>query len=344
MPLWKGRVERRGAGSSGWSAEADCGDTRDAFAVIVWEPPAGLTSPPYDQEMLMTIQTRTDAVTHGKRSTYVAGCRCAPCTEANRVAQAAWARRRLYGVEPSMTDAQPVREHVQQLMAQGMGWRMIAKAAGVGTTTMGSLLYGRNRLLADGRREPPSRRMHSETAARIMAVELTLADGAVVDATGTVRRLQALVAAGTSQSDLASRLGMLEANFGRLVNADPLQTQVTVKTRAAVAALYEQLWNPACPDSRAVAHARRKGWPPPMAWDDETIDDPNAVPEGVGPAGARRAFDEVVWRRELGEPLEVIARDLGIRLDSLERNLARHHARSAVAHRTDPVQEARCAS
>lgn len=118
--------------------------------------------------------------------------------------------------------------------------------------------------------------------------------------------------------------------MGKLINAEPGRVQVTVQTRAGVAALYEQLWNPAHPNPTAVAHARRHGWAPPMAWDDETIDDPNATPEGVGPAGTRRSFDEVVWRRELGEPLDVIARDLGMRVESLERNLARHQARPAA--------------
>lgn len=192
-----------------------------------------------------------DGRVHGKRSTYVAGCPCDACREGNRVAQADWSRRRLYGVEPSL-----------------------------------------------------------------------------VDATGTARRLQALVAAGTTQADLACHLGVLPGNLGPLVNGE--NPQVTARTRQAVAALYEQLWNPAHPDPRAVAHARRKGWAPPVAWDDESIDTPDARPEGVGPAGARRAFDEVAWRRALGEPLDVIARDLGLRLSSLERALARHHARAAA--------------
>lgn len=67
-----------------------------------------------------------------------------------------------------------------------------------------------------------------------------------------------------------------------------------------------------------------------MAWDDETIDDPAVAPQGVGPAGARRAAEEVAWRQALGEPLEAIARDLGIRLESLERTIARHQTRTAA--------------
>ncbi|WP_394275201.1 hypothetical protein [Luteococcus sp.] len=275
----------------------------------------------------MTVQTRSDAV-HGKRSTYVAGCPCVPCREANRVAQADWSRRRLYGVESSLVDAAPVREHVRQLMAQGMGWKTITKAAGVSTSTMTNLLYGRNRLLRDGRREPPTQRMRREVAERVMAVELVLADGALVDATGTVRRLQALVAAGTTQAELANRLGMLESNFGRLIHG--ADAQVTVRTRTMVATLYEQMWNPTHPNPKAVAHARCQGWAPPMAWDDETIDDPKVAPQGVGSSGARRVLDEVAWRRALGEPLEAIARDLGMRIESLERNIARHQARTAA--------------
>lgn len=269
-----------------------------------------------------------EGLVHGKRSSYVAGCHCDACREANRAWMEDWNRRRLYGVPSAMVDAQPARDHVRALMSQGMGWKTIAKAAGVSTSTMTHLLYGRPRPSKTADREPPAQRLRRETAGKILAVEFSLAGGALVDATGTVRRLQALVAAGTPQTRLATHLGMQDGNFGRLVNGDTVQ--VTARTRDAVKALYDQLWCPQHPDPHAVAHAKRRDWAPPMAWDDDTIDDPDARPEGAGEAGARRSAEEAVWRRELGEPLDAIARDLGLRPESLERALARHQARAAA--------------
>lgn len=59
---------------------------------------------------------------------------------------------------------------------------------------MSNLLYGGNRLWVDGWRESSAQRMRRGVAGRILAVELALAGGALVDAAGMVCRLQALVA------------------------------------------------------------------------------------------------------------------------------------------------------
>ena len=116
-----------------------------------------------------------------------------------------------------------------------------------------------------------------------MSTSADLAPAALVDATAARRRLQALVALGWSQAKLAARLGMTPSNFGAMLD----RGQVLAATDRAVAALYRELWDRA-PDesthrakisaSRARNYARGRGWPPPMAWDDEAIADPAAVP------------------------------------------------------------------
>ncbi len=75
---------------------------------------------------------------------------------------------------------------------------------------------------------------------------------------------------------------MLPGNFGRLVNGGT--GQAAVRTRTAVATVYEQGWNPECPNPQVVALACGKGWAP-MAWGEEMIDAPGEDPEGVGSAG-----------------------------------------------------------
>ena len=60
----------------------------------------------------------------------------------------------------------------------------------------------------------------------------------VLEAHGTRRRLQALVAIGYSQSYLADRLGIHAGNFGTMFHH---RGQVTVATARAVADLYDEL-------------------------------------------------------------------------------------------------------
>jgi transcriptional regulator with XRE-family HTH domain len=228
----------------------------------------------------------------GKYACSECRCRCAACRAANTDAMREWRRRKAYGVA-SFVDAVPVRAHVRQLQAAGLGWIRIAELAGVSRSVIAELLYG------TAHREP-TKRVRPTTARQILAVTATLgvlADAAHIDATGTRRRLQALVAIGWSQSELARRLGVLPSNFPYLLDRD----QVRAATARAVVALYDQLWNAPPPDENARWRARRlaeaKGWLPPLAWDDETIDDPAAGPqlgEGAGPV-----VDEVAIERVL---------------------------------------------
>ena len=59
---------------------------------------------------------------------------------------------------------------------------------------------------------------------------------------------------------------------------------VRVKTARVVAEVYDRLWDKPAPEGRnrscALAMARRKGFVPPLAWDDDEIDDPAARPHG----------------------------------------------------------------
>lgn len=49
---------------------------------------------------------------HGVRGSYVRGCHCEECTEANRAYVARTERAKLYGTwESAFTDAAPVRAH-----------------------------------------------------------------------------------------------------------------------------------------------------------------------------------------------------------------------------------------
>ncbi|WTA33825.1 hypothetical protein OIA45_48960 (plasmid) [Streptomyces chartreusis] len=157
---------------------------------------------------------------------------------------------------------------------------------------MSKLLYG------DGPRGlEPSRRVRPETALKLLAVEPTLnnlGDRTAIDGTGTRRRLQALVYAGWTQSELARRIQMNRANFARTI----VSSLVEVATLKATRVVYDELWrvDPVAwgvPVFRAAASRRiavSNGWAPVGAWDDDTIDTPEAFPDWTGRCGTPQGY------------------------------------------------------
>lgn len=267
---------------------------------------------------------------HGTRSCYTAGCRREECREANRLYAAKRERLALYGRPTTdLVPAAPVRAHVARLQAAGVGWRRIAELAGIGTGPMKKLLWGHR-----SRGHGPSTRVRPATAAAILAVRADLSSPAAhayIDATGTHRRLRALVSIGWSQRRLADALGLTRSNFGAMMT----RTQVRGATARAVADLYEQLWNktPAAAnrwEETGISYARRyaaeHGWPPPMAWDDDTIDDPDAtadVPTRMPVLPRLPSGDELLWLLTQGETIATLARRYGALELSVERAVYR---------------------
>lgn len=263
---------------------------------------------------------------HGTRARYVGGCHdCEPCRAANREWARTYARQRVQrahgALPPAFVDAEPARRHVRALMAAGMGRRTVVARSGVATSVVSNLLYGR-----PGRR--PSKRISPGTEAKLMAVALVHADHACIDATGSLRRLRALVTIGWSQRQLAERLGMSEANFSMLMRQD----QVTAIKARRIRALYEELWDQLPPTgtryaaaavTRAQRMAREAGWAPPMAWDDDAIDDPTAEPD-IGERGSTVLdLDEVAHLVRGGCSLQEAARRMGVTVGAIERAQAR---------------------
>jgi plasmid maintenance system antidote protein VapI len=216
-------------------------------------------------------------------------------------------RRRLiaYGRWNPRTDAGHVRDHVRSLMAAGVSWRKIAALADVPEATIARLLWGRA-----GR--PPSGWIRTPTATAILNVRAdreSLSPRALVDATGTHRRLQALITLGWSRTKLAEHLELDRNTVGRILN----RRRVYAATAVEVRDLYDRLWNVLPPRatkwdvSAAVAAQREataRGWVGPLAWDDENIDDPAARPAKARKAA--KAIDDVVVERALaGRPVEL---------------------------------------
>jgi plasmid maintenance system antidote protein VapI len=215
---------------------------------------------------------------HGYARYKLDGCRCYICGYARAVYEERRQRAIAYGTWQPFVEAEPVRQHVRDLQACGLGLRRIAEAAGVDRKRLQALLNGRSE-----RRTAPQAKIRPQIAAAILAVEPSfdlLGDKTVIDASGTRRRLQALVALGWSQAKLAAWLGWTPGNFTSLMK----EPRTVVATARKVRALYDELWDQAPPEadhrekiaaSRARNHATEHGWLPPQAWDDDLIDVPD---------------------------------------------------------------------
>ena len=182
-----------------------------------------------------------------------------------------------------LVDAEPARRHVRNLMAAGVSIARIAGAADIGIATVSGLLYTR------GEGRGPCEQLRLENARRIVRVRAKDVVTGTVDAAGTRRRLQALMANGWPQLKLGPHFGVHPYYVTELIR----QVNVYGTTALAVAAAYDRLWNQD-PRKHGVAegaykkvrtHARTNAWAPPGAWDDDSIDDPNAHPEWTGHCG-----------------------------------------------------------
>lgn len=217
---------------------------------------------------------------HGTVAGRVAKCGCFPC----RAAISRWRANRVHHIRQGTwhpwADTEPVRDHLKELSDYGIGWEQVVNLTRLPAATISRILY------PAGER-PPLRRIRKTTADRILAVEPCLANmaaSALVDGTGTTRRLQALTALGWPMSTVGDMLPVhphtarLQARFGG---------QCTAQFARAVIVLYGRICMTLPPDTmatrRARSMARQWGWVPPLAWDDEDIDDPAVEPRVDAP-------------------------------------------------------------
>ncbi len=217
-----------------------------------------------------------------------------------------WHVDRRRGIDRSPIDPARVRTYLQPLLDEGWSVRAIAKAAGTSDTALRDLVAGR------------TSSVRRAIAARLLSVtRAKLYDGADaevrVPAHGFVRRVQAM-------QSLGYPTRWLEAN-GVDPDIGPAGKGVDAARWRRCRDLYEQVWDKQGPSARARAIAARKGYAPPMAWDD--IDDPTCQPDvGQEPRGSWDA-DDVAWLLTCGETQVGIAARFGIRVDSLQRGLRR---------------------
>ena len=140
---------------------------------------------------------------HGTRAKYVVEkCRCEPCTVANRLYQRERdrrARRVAYGIEPprlAFIDATETRDHLRWLKSKHVGTRTISMRTGIARTTIWKIMAG------------TVTKIRPDTADKLLAVgKSTVANGALVDAKDTWRRIDDLIRHGWTKAAIDRAIG-----------------------------------------------------------------------------------------------------------------------------------------
>ena len=253
-------------------------------------------------------------------------CRCERCRQAAYRATKQW-RARVARQGHVNVDATPATAHVRELMAAGMGWKRVARAAGLSESVVYPLLYGR----PDRNDGAPRTKARQATVDALLEVPYPtlddIADGALVPAHGTARRLRALHSAGWSIRAIGERSGVEEQALYKTIEGR--QDRLVASNARMVRDAYEAMWNLAPPSgtkwergamTRSRRFAAERGWPMPLDLEDGLVDDPTA-PEPVRGVEQRAGADLDEWLHlvQAGEDQVRAAARLGVQLDAIER-------------------------
>ncbi|GAA2485003.1 hypothetical protein GCM10010406_21570 [Streptomyces thermolineatus] len=202
---------------------------------------------------------------HGTRACYLAGCRRPECSNANiRYAKLYRLERARSG--PRRVSSAAAAQRVSELRDAGWSIRQIAAAADCAFRTIQSLVNNNYATI------------RGDLATRILSAQPTLRTvpgSTYINAVGSIRRIRALIAIGYPIIRIAEAVGMSKNALGRVINHE--HDKLTAENARAIADVYRRWAGTPGPSARARAHAAKRGWASPAAWDD--IDDPNCVPD-----------------------------------------------------------------
>lgn len=230
----------------------------------------------------MTTATRTAEAPHHNALTCYTDyhCRLPGCVDRFNARARERDQAHKVGTYSGLIDAARARHHIVRLQRAGMSAEAIAKAAGLSPHSILDLLRPRS-TKSRGRRL----RTTPATEAKILAVTPGNHTVGRIDATGTIRRVQALATLGWPARNIARHAGLAGENATDILR----RTRVYAATANAIKAAYDEL-RTLQPEKHGVVKAQahktknratRERWVPPKYWDlhPGAIDDPEFEPE-----------------------------------------------------------------
>lgn len=150
-----------------------------------------------------------------------------------------------------------------------------------------------------------------------------------VPATGTRRRIQALYRMGWTGQHIADRLGVAHSQISIIQRGRQVVLRSTAERMVAV---YDQMSMTPGPSLITRQYAIRRGWAPPLAWDDDCIDDPAAKPDGIVKPRKRIVLhlDDIEELALAGVPWSVAVTRLGAPRTSIEQHCKRADRRDLM--------------
>lgn len=126
-----------------------------------------------------------------------------------------------------------------------------------------------------GCRDECCRTAQAQAQARWRTRSIIYGPTELVDATGTRRRIHALMALGHSTPRIGTACALDESTIRTLAT----RQRITPRSAQRIARVYDELSMTVGTSTKTRRYAARMGWAPPLAWDD--IDDPRERPSGV---------------------------------------------------------------
>ncbi|CCH80391.1 putative PCQ3_96 [Nostocoides japonicum T1-X7] len=220
----------------------------------------------------------------------------------NKTWEVAYNRERARG-QRRYVPADPTRARLRDLVDARVPLRAMARAAGLSDTAVGQLVGGHHDLV---------QRQTAERVARLTLADVFEQASGNVPSIGATRRVQALMAIGWRKADLDAA-GVPSAQLVTRAGRDWITVAGWRQTRD----VYDRLSMMPGPSQACRDRAHAKGYAPPLAWDEDAIDDFRAVPD-LGPA-SRVDVDHVAVDRAVATGRAGMACDTSLRLTQEER-------------------------
>jgi len=195
--------------------------------------------------------------------------------------QKQWRLDRARGIKRTVP-ADPIRTHLHELLRAQASLRGIADVSGIPVAVITRIAGGH---------QPTVTRRVAAALLEVTSSDLTRRPnpGGFVPKVGAVRRIRALQAIGHCARDIAAAGSLTERDVYLIVNQ--AGRWITQSRWDAVTEAYDRLSMTPGHSTKARAIAAAAGYPPPLAWDEDAIDDPDAGPVDSGEE--RPTVDEV---------------------------------------------------